>query len=612
MIAVQFGLGLEYDTGYQPSVAMNASGLAVEVHQSEGASSKLWSRVGRIEGLSVIWGPVAHFDEGEPAHCALNNAGVVVEVHASNGFLSSGLWYHVGSASPSGIEWGGSNKYDSGAQPAIAINDAGDVMEVHKSQSNSGLWYRTGKVTGKTIAFNSSVSFGNGSTPKVALNNQGTVVVVYQGGGSDLLYAVGHLRDGKQSFGPARSYDQGAAPSVALSDDGLVVEVHESQTLNGLWQRVGRVVGDSIEWIGGATEFDNGAKPSVAVSGNRAVQVHQGELAARSLWSSVSLLADRAKWMENNMPVLGSRRLGEIVMSASHDAGMYEGNVAGLTQNLDMYDQLSYGVRYFDLRPSKFINDFYIYHGFAAIRGPLLSKVLDDVAKFMSEGHRELVILKLSHYSSLVSEAVDLAGKATKAILDVDKPDLSLFNQMVYRELANLVESKIGKWLVKEKAEKPLRDLSLAELTQNGGRVLVVCDGGYPLDIKRDGLWVYRDWQDGDANKGDLIVYDQYSNTTSFSDMQSDQFKNFKEYTGKCKSVDHVCDMFLLSWTLTPATAVWLYSKEANRELAASLGTLSIPNSHKQIVNLLYVDYVQYSRATDIALLLNHLPGFAA
>ncbi|MDE1147019.1 MAG: hypothetical protein PW843_10405 [Azospirillaceae bacterium] len=579
MIEAQFGLSLQYDTGFQPSVALNANGLVIEVHQSEGASSDLWSRVGRVEGLSVIWSGAKHFDEGKPPVCALNNNGIAIEVHETNSPFSSALWYHVGYANADGLEWGGSHKYQDGAQPAVAVNDGGEVVEVHKSQSNSGLWYLVGKVANGGITFGSSVHFGDGREPKVAMNNRGGVVVVYRDANGDgLHYSVGTLRNGTLSLGPARSYDAGALPAVALTDDGVVVEAHESQSLNGVWQRTGRIVGDSIEWAGGATQFDNGAQMSVAASGTRAIQVHRAELAGRSLWSSVCLLVDRANWMRDNRSTVGQRRLRDVVTSASHDAGMFDGGLAGRTQDLSLYGQMNYGVRYFDLRPKLFLGDFYIAHGI--VLGPLFARVLDDTAQFMREGHQELVILKISHYDS--------------------------FDDTVYKNFTKLVEEKLGPWLVKD-LPGPLRDQTVADLTANGGRVLVLCDGDYPVntDTKRPGFWVYRDWQSETADKGDLVVFDQYSDTTSFSGMQSDQFKKFNEYTGRTKSGDHVCDMFLLSWTLTPVTDVWAFSKEANRNLDFSLRSLTIPNGHGQIVNLIYVDYVQYSRATDVAILLN-------
>ena len=50
--------------------------------------------------------------------------------------------------------------------------------------------------------------------------------------------------------------------------------------------------------------------------------------------------------------------------------------------------------------------------------------------------------------------------------------------------------------------------------------------------------------------------------------MQKDQFAKFERYTGKMAHDQNLpCDLFLLSWTLTPATGVWFAAQAANRRL---------------------------------------------
>jgi hypothetical protein len=56
------------------------------------------------------------------------------------------------------------------------------------------------------------------------------------------------------------------------------------------------------------------------------------------------------------------------------------------------------------------------------------------------------------------------------------------------------------------------------------------------------------------------------------------------------------------SWTLTPVTGVWFASQPANRSLGAAMTALAVPNSHGKIVNMLYVDYVEFARVADVAL----------
>ncbi len=97
------------------------------------------------------------------------------------------------------------------------------------------------------------------------------------------------------------------------------------------------------------------------------------------------------------------------------------------------------------------------------------------------------------------------------------------------------------------------------------------------------------------------------------------QFPKFDDFNGTCKNtytpvgatspVTVPCDLFLLSWTLTPPTAVlgqnvWAFSSSANKVLGSDTANIGA-NSAGQIVNLLYVDYVEYARVCDVALARN-------
>ena len=68
---------------------------------------------------------------------------------------------------------------------------------------------------------------------------------------------------------------------------------------------------------------------------------------------------------------------------------------------------------------------------------------------------------------------------------------------------------------------------------------------------------------------------------------------------------DVPCDLFLLSWTLTPPVNVRAFAAEPNRNLEAALRELKIPNRFGCVVNLLYADYVDSARVTDVAIQQN-------
>lgn len=573
---VTFGLALQYDTGVATSVDINSGNVVVEVHQSEWQST-LWYHVGRLNGNTIQWGSSRKYDDGITPTVALNDQGVVVELHKTQNPLSSALWYHVGTVNPSdlSIQWSDSHKFDDGNNPSVALNNGGVVVEVHETSNavNHKMWYHVGRIDGNTIKWGPSRDYDTGKSPSVAINNNGLVVEVHKSQAYDKLwYHVGRVSGDKVEWGPSHEYQDGVQPTVALTDDGFVIEVHKSQAAGTLWRLVGQVSGDQIRWSG-STQFDDGMTPAVATNGEWAVQTHKSENAS-TLWFSTSLVTDRANWMSDRYDALKNKPLKQLVLSASHDAGMYAGNILGRTQDLSLYGQLSAGQRYFDLRPDKSLN---IVHG--PVSGPPVQEVLNDVKKFMAEGHRELAILKFSHYDG--------------------------FTDDIYRKLVRMLQDTLGAWLLPKTWSGRLADAPLQTLLGSGGRVLVVCDGHYPVNIPAPGIYVYRDWESGDPQKGDLTVFDQYSNTTDYEKMSKDQLAKLAAFNGKCKNDPSVpCDLFLLSWTLTPITDVWDFSKPANRNLGQAMASVG-RNAQGYIPNLLYVDYCEYARATDVAIVMN-------
>jgi|GEM_PF-640558 len=591
---IEFGLSRKPDpdnSGIQTSVAINKEQV-VEVHRSEGASTKLWYRIGRPNQMHVRWNKSQKLDNDngtQPSIC-MNNEGLLVEVHKAQTW--NNLWYHIGQTNGDQIEWGSSVKYDSGMLPSIAIDNDNWCIEVHSSEgAATGLWYRLGRVNSgnKKIewVFSGAKQYDKGYRPRVAMNNNGVVVEVHNNEvtHNTLWYTVGILD--KQNniihWGDHREYGNGGSmPSVAITDDGFVIETHRSESLGTLWRHVGRVDTDNkkIEWSG-SKYFDDGTAPSVACKpdGSLAIQTHKSEN-SDTIWYSTSLITDRSNWMHDNLNTLGNKNLKQLILPAAHDAAMYPGKLPdalGKTQDLNIYEQLSYGIRYFDLRPGWNGSQLYIYHG--DIRGPELSKVLEDIHSFMKEGHQELVILKFSHYKK--------------------------FDEKIYKKLINRICDSLGDWLFTSSSGQRLSNIPLNNFINGTGSVLVVCDKEYPEKINTKGIWPYRDWETKDPQPNDLRVYDQYTNTPSYDKMKSDQIKKNNEYNKKLKTKpNQPCDLFLLSWTLT-FWPVWPYARTANRNLAMELATLSIPNNHGAIPNLIYVDYVQYARVTDCVIALN-------
>lgn len=578
---VEFGLGLQYDTGFEPSIAVNNSGTVLEVHRSE-VAGRLWYHVGRVNGPTIQWGPSINYDTGTAARCALNNNNVAVEVHKSE--VLGKLWYHVGTVRGNQLSWSKSVQYDTGASPSVAINDFGFVVEVHKSETLPKLYYHVGKISGQQIIWGPSIQYDNGVSPSVAMNNQGIVIEVHQSEWRPaLFYHVGRLVNGKVQWGSSQQYDSGTDPSVSITPDGFVIEVHRSEKSTTLWRRVGTISGNTIKWSGPAMQFDNGASPTVACNSKLAIQVHKSETLFK-LYYSTSLITDRSNWMHDRLATLGNRTLRNLTIPGSHDAGMYLSGIAnyfGQTQDRTIFEQLMGGVRYFDLRPKSSGGDIIIHHGI--IPGPSVQTVLDDVKRFLMYGHKELIVLKFSHFE---------------------------FNDRDYTTLANKIVSTLTPFLLTScPMGKRLADIPLENLIKNYGRVIVLfddADSPTAAKFSKIGIWTYADAGRLSRPGSDLVVFDSYADTISYQNMKSDQFSKFQNYNGwSSKNPPIGCDLFLLSWTLTPKTLVHTYAEIANAQLASAIIELKIPNQFNQRINIVYVDYFEMARVTDVCLYLN-------
>ncbi|HYI10489.1 MAG TPA: hypothetical protein VEK57_15620 [Thermoanaerobaculia bacterium] len=162
-----------------------------------------------------------------------------------------------------------------------------------------------------------------------------------------------------------------------------------------------------------------------------------------------------------------------------------------------------------------------------------------------------------------------------------------------------------------------LADQTLGHYIGGGQTSILICiNDDYAIRFPRNGFWVFRNSAAGNASEGDLRVFDQYAKDMLYDAMREDQIAKYESYDGYCHPVDDlaqtgtVCDLFLLSWTCTSivGAGVWQISKDPNRHLGQTIVDLNIPNDHGQIPNVLYVDYCEFARVTDVALSANGAP----
>jgi hypothetical protein len=650
--SVNFGRAPEqqYDNGTQASISINAQNRCVEVHRGESANN-LYFRVAQVRKNLIFefFEPKPpKYDDGNNPTVALTDQNVVIEAHDSGGKL----YYSVRMLrADNTVSQASSNEFPnqdpSSSDVALAVNGNGVLLAVHVSAGN--LFWRLGTVSGSTVTWQqNSHAFGeSGDLPHVAINTGGRAVAVYRKNGDELHYQVGQYSAANKTitWQPRERYENGTDPSVAITDRDVVFEAHKATPENDLNQRVGRISGDGKKidwqpWLGGdklSYEFDNGVRPRIATNGVFAVHVHESETRT-SLFGTACLVFDRANWIGDNFTKLRATKLRELVLPAAHDAGKYDHGLQ--TQKLNILQQLSIGVRWFDLRLIVDDGKIKIHHNVYV--GVDFQDILDDVRRFMQD-HHELVILKLSHFTNF-DERFDKTSANRNGISAIDK-----VIQMIRDRNRGIVQSLVTGTLPNRLGATELREL----ISPRAGAVLVVVDNKDEDDnvltnvdfdkslLQNKGIRKYRDWYADDPEAGDLTVFDIYSNTADFDRMAEGtgddpderharerpgtggdakgkrlpvgQFEKFDLFDGVCRlqspsGNDVPCDLFLLSWTLTESgLSPIARSRQANKRLVEYSARFPNANSHKRIINLLFTDVVEDSRSADVAMVRNDL-----
>ncbi len=315
---------------------------------------------------------------------------------------------------------------------------------------------------------------------------------------------------------------------------------------------------------------------------------------------------DYSNWMKNSLPLIGPQALRNVTMPAAHDAGMSSSNNCAVfantcntqTQTKTILGQLQAGIRYFDIRPAIYQQQFWTAHldlgtGIGC-NGESFQNVLNDVASFISRSG-DLVILKFSHYYDRD------AGKAG-------------FTSQQMQQLINAVSNALQRYMFAQPVNQGRGDLcgfTVNQYIASRGVVLAVYDQ-LPSSLwnPRNGVYAYADVPGGE---GDLNVYDHYSNTNDLATMVSDQLNKLENPS------NHTGNLFLLSWTLTldgaqntacqvtPSTpAIVNLAQSAKAVLQQNLQDAYNAKKISPTVNanLLYTDAVDTS-ITDSAIWLN-------
>jgi hypothetical protein len=278
-------------------------------------------------------------------------------------------------------------------------------------------------------------------------------------------------------------------------------------------------------------------------------------------------LIDAGNWMKD---VQSTTKLSQIVMPGSHDAGMYTtshcapplvASKLSKTQGESVHRQLALGSRYFDIRVDYDHGKLVTYHRNKqwGCNGGDLQTVLDDARSFLKSHPSEAAILKFSH---IRNDSGKSAGDTKERINNL----INEYSNFTYKNSSPNVN---------------LADIELGDVR---GKMILIFDYSDFISPANGRFRYY----DGRASKGNITVFDEYSNTDNYNVMQNDQREKWHKHGGLGQTY-----FFLLSWTLTPqgiTKSVKSLADTANYNLAAALSLFN--NEFGTKPNIVYVDFL--------------------
>ena len=321
------------------------------------------------------------------------------------------------------------------------------------------------------------------------------------------------------------------------------------------------------------------------------------------------------RWMTVLWSTLSNRPLSRITLPGSHDAAMWStdhcthlaNRCNTETQAGTIGDQLRWGLRYFDLRPtiwrSRTGDTIFMGHfsSFLGRRVGCLGANLDDVLGqvrdfFASDAfENEIAILAFSH------------------TLDVDDGDPFSVDQ--WTALVTQVQTGLAGLYLTASQYSNLLVLTPGQVRSANARVITIF-AGIPTNMVDPANGVFSYIAPGDLKKivqgnENLIVYDQFSDTQDFDKMKRTQLEHFEAYF-KDPSYPPI-SLFLYSWTLTKPAGRGVCNdvaaRQANSRLRGSVEKY-IQDSRflpGHLPNIMYVDYADPETPLQVCMVMNLL-----
>ena len=275
--------------GKYPCVAVNNNNQAVVVYHHNNFINDMYYCVGRLNPANgdIEWGEEHWYDMGAYPRVAVNNSGVVVEVHESP--RKRKTWYHVGVIYEDKIDWGHSYEIGQGLHPAVALSADDEVVVVEESggRFSPEAYYFFGKVNevDKTIQFSRKreLLVHSAREPSVTMMDKNIIVAFRHERNRGKLYSMLGRIDGlnvqwaEYEFHP---FAEGNWPGISLNVNGIIVATCQTYTNRRVRCREGLLKEKDgsyyVEWSRReARRYDEGVYPTVCLlEDNRLVEFH--------------------------------------------------------------------------------------------------------------------------------------------------------------------------------------------------------------------------------------------------------------------------------------------------------------------------------------------------
>ncbi|MCJ1380428.1 hypothetical protein MMC17_003531 [Xylographa soralifera] len=303
-------------------------------------------------------------------------------------------------------------------------------------------------------------------------------------------------------------------------------------------------------------------------------------------------------WMQASLGTIGQRPLRHVCMPGSHDSGISVitgGTLFGdarvcQTQVKSIADQLSFGIRFFDIRPVIAGGEFYTGHygnlpglGWQGVNGQSVRQIVHQINVFTAT-NKELIILSISH---------DFNTDAGR--------DYRGFNQEEWDRLFQEL-TRLDSLFVAPRSTTDLTLLTMNQLIGNKQAAVIVV-----VSIDRSHLTLGNYVGHGFYYDSQFPFYDNYANSNDPNVLIEDQLQKLQIQR------DHPdTPLFSLDWTLTQRTLQDVTIGPSILEMAdfmdPRLATYVIPScSSTTYPNILSIDKVNSATPIAVATAINAL-----